>query len=90
MKRLTVTVRGTVQGVGFRAHAKATAERLGLVGTVGNNPDGSVTIVAEGPDAALDRLLEWVRTGPDAARVESLDERRTAASGGYEDFRILR
>ncbi len=90
MKRLTVTVRGTVQGVSFRAHAKTMADRLGLVGTVRNNPDGSVTIVAEGPDAALDRLLEWVRTGPDAARVESLDEHRTAASGAYDGFRILR
>ncbi len=53
-----VTVIGMVQGVGFRWTAKRIADALGVAGWVRNNPDGSVSIAAEGEDGTVDQFLE--------------------------------
>ena len=68
-EQLYAIVRGQVQGVNFRSATQAQARRLGLVGWVRNQPDGSVEVLAEGPRAALDKLLAFLRRGPPAARV---------------------
>jgi acylphosphatase len=65
--------RGRVQGVGFRWFVWREAERLGLGGFARNLRDGTVEVVSEGTDAALDRLEERLRHGPSGARVEALD-----------------
>lgn len=51
--RRRLTVRGIVQGVGFRPFVYALAHRLGLSGFVGNDSRG-VFIEIEGPHPALD------------------------------------
>lgn len=58
------TVRGHVQGVGFRYWAQARADELGLAGYARNLANGRVEILAEGADAALDRLAELLEPGP--------------------------
>lgn len=88
MKRLEITVRGTVQGVFFRDHTQRQAKRLDLSGQVRNNPDGSVTIAAEGPEPKLKELLAWAQDGPDAAQVESIDDQWGDATGEYRDFLV--
>jgi acylphosphatase len=55
--RLTVTVRGLVQGVGFRAWTRRRAMDLGLAGSATNLPGGEVEIVVEGARAQLDELV---------------------------------
>jgi acylphosphatase len=55
--RLTVWVRGQVQGVGFRWWTRARALELGLQGWAMNRPDGRVEVVAEGPVATLQTLV---------------------------------
>lgn len=75
MAPLHLRVTGRVQGVGFRWYIRAEAERLGLAGWVRNRPDGSVELVADGPQDARDVLLAAVQRGPPSAvvdRVESL------------------
>lgn len=74
MHRLTVIIRGRVQGVWFRVYTKRKADALGLVGYAKNNSDGSVTVVAEGQESILRELLICCRIGPEIARVESLGE----------------
>jgi acylphosphatase len=69
-------VSGRVQGVFFRASARAEAVRLGLTGHAKNLPDGSVEVLACGDAAALQELERWLHTGPPAARVETV--RRSA------------
>lgn len=57
--RAQITVRGQVQGVGFRPYIFRLARELGLAGHVANNPDG-VQIDVEGPPervAAFTRRL---------------------------------
>lgn len=49
---------GRVQGVGFRASAAHAAKRLGLKGTVKNLPDGSVELIAQGPEDNLETLIK--------------------------------
>ena len=62
MKHLDIRVRGRVQGVCFRESTRQEAQRLGVAGTVRNEPDGSVFIQAEGDEKPLERLVAWCRT----------------------------
>ncbi len=70
MKHLTIQVFGRVQGVFFRADTKAEAQRLGLSCSADNNPDGSVTVEADGEPETLQKLLDWVKKGTATARVD--------------------
>ncbi|TGE25709.1 acylphosphatase [Hymenobacter aquaticus] len=85
----TFHVHGRVQGVFFRQSTKAEAQRLGLTGYARNNEDGTVTIEAEGPTAALNALEAWCHHGPPAARVDRV-EAQAGPVQGYTEFRIAR
>ncbi|MBX3028559.1 MAG: acylphosphatase [Chloroflexi bacterium] len=87
-QRLEATVRGRVQGVGFRWFVQRTAERLGLAGWVANRPDRSVEVVAEGDRAALDALLAALHDGPPAGRVDLVEHHLGPARGEPSGFRI--
>ena len=89
IERRIVRVTGDVQGVGFRASARAEAERRNIRGWARNEPDGSVTIDAEGEPAALAAFIEWCRRGPRAARVDAIDV-VPAEPAGHEGFQIVR
>lgn len=66
-------VYGTVQGVGFRYFTWCKATKLGLTGTVRNQADGSVAIVAEGEEAKIHALHQWLlQGGVRSARVERI------------------
>lgn len=86
--RLEATIRGRVQGVGFRYHVAQEARRLGLAGWVANEPDGSVRTVVEGSSAALDRLEQVLHVGPPGAWVEAVSTVRMPGTGGFDGFRI--
>ena len=68
MRRMTVFVRGRVQGVGFRWWTRARALELGLAGHARNTDDGRVEVVAEGAQPALQRLLELLVEEPPSTR----------------------
>ncbi|MFJ9412094.1 carbamoyltransferase HypF [Streptomyces sp. NPDC101393] len=79
--RRRITVRGVVQGVGFRPFVHALATELGLSGHVINTGDGVVTEI-EGAPAAVGRFGE--RIGADApplAFVEAVEGEDIAATG---------
>ena len=67
---LAITVSGRVQGVWYRASAKAKADELGIAGTVRNLPDGTVYIEATGPADQLEAFVIWCNDGPELARVD--------------------
>ena len=66
-------VTGRVQGVFFRATCARMARDAGLGGYVRNRADGSVEAAFEGPDDAVDRMVEWCRRGPGLARVDEVE-----------------
>ena len=71
--RMHVRARGRVQGVFFRAEARARAESLGVAGWIRNAEDGSVEAVFEGEPEQVESMVDWCRRGPAGARVEELD-----------------
>ncbi len=88
-ERLYALVRGRVQGVYFRAFVQRHATALGLHGWARNLSDGStVEVVAEGPRASLDALLEQLRKGPPSSRVDVVEESWQAAEGLDGPFRV--
>ncbi len=86
-KAIRATVRGAVQGVGFRDAAVRRAHDLGLLGWVRNGDDGTLLVHAEGDEHRVDVLLEFLQRGPPQARVESVESAQTAAEG-HEQFAI--
>ncbi|MGQ9510350.1 MAG: acylphosphatase [Thermaceae bacterium] len=73
MPRMVASVKGRVQGVGYRAFAQKKALELGLSGYAENLPDGSVEVVAEGPEEALLLFLHHLKQGPRLARVDEVE-----------------
>jgi acylphosphatase len=73
VKRVRVVVAGRVQGVFFRATCARLAREAGVGGYVRNLPDGRVEAAFEGPDDVVDRLAVWCRSGPETARVDSVE-----------------
>ncbi len=89
--RLTATVSGYVQGVGFRFSTRAVALAHRLVGVAENRPDDTVLVVAEGPRDQCQALLDWLQgTSRDAVRrpgrVDFVDARFGPAQGGFRTF----
>ncbi|HEY8134410.1 MAG TPA: acylphosphatase [Candidatus Limnocylindrales bacterium] len=87
-ERLEATVRGYVQGVGFRYFVVRRAKELGLAGWTANEHDGTVHVVAEGSPAALDELTRHLHAGPPGAHVERVDANRLPSVGDLRGFSI--
>jgi len=86
--RLDARVFGMVQGVGFRYWTMGTAEDLGLSGEVKNLNDGSVSVVAEGPQSQVHKLLDWLNSDRTPGRVERVDSSMSEARGHFHGFGV--
>jgi len=75
---LHVTVRGRVQGVGYRAWVEYQAVASHLEGWVRNRRDGSVEAVFAGPPKAVAEMVALCRHGPPSAKVEAVLAQDTA------------
>lgn len=89
-RRVRLHVTGRVQGVGFRYFTLSVGRNLGVSGWVKNEPDGSVSVEAEGESAAIEQLLLQVRQGPAHARVEHVSVADLPPSGAGGGFEIAR
>jgi acylphosphatase len=69
-----VTIRGRVQGVGYRAFVEHQARAHHLEGWVRNRRDGSVEALLAGPENAVSDMVALCRRGPVSARVDSVAE----------------
>ena len=74
MARLHVWITGLVQGVFFRDSTRRAVQGLAITGWVKNLPDGRVEAVFQGERALCEKALEFVRQGPQAARVDHVEE----------------
>ena len=83
-------VQGTVQGIFFRAFVKGHAEDLKLRGFVRNLESGEVEVVAEGDAENLDRLLVFLKKGPEHAQIRGVKVEERKWSGDFKNFKILR
>ena len=90
MARVTIRVRGRVQGVFFRDSAKKFAEKLQITGTVKNENDGGVSLICEGGRSSLEKFVEWCKNGGSSlAEVRDIDVEWEAGKNTYKDFKII-
>ena len=79
-----VSIRGRVQGVGYRDAMRHEARRLGVTGWVRNRHDGSVEALVQGSPEAVDALMQWVHRGPPLAMVLRVEA--FPADGAFTQF----
>ncbi|MFO7808567.1 acylphosphatase [Guyparkeria sp.] len=82
-----VYVSGQVQGVFFRDFTRQKAESSGVAGWVRNLPDGRVEAILEGEPTGVERLLDAMRAGPPAARVDDIQVSE-APPGHHDRFEV--
>ena len=73
----------------FRDFVTRKARGLGLLGTVKNNEDGTMSVIAEGDEGALNELLAFIKKGPLLARVDGVEVKWVEPLGRYKNFAIL-
>jgi acylphosphatase len=64
------------------------AKSLDIKGWCRNEPDGSVFIVAEGEDGAVNKLIRWAKDGSPLASVENVEVVEEKPTGEEKDFEI--
>ena len=74
-KTMHCFVSGRVQGVCFRMETREQAQFFGITGWVRNLPDGRVEVLASGDEQQLRELKEWLKQGPDLARVLKVESK---------------
>jgi acylphosphatase len=87
--RKRLIIQGRVQGVWFRDSTRQEARSLNVTGWVKNRRDGGVEAVAEGPEDAVGRLIQWCHHGPPAAEVSSVEENEEEWTGEFSSFDVV-
>jgi acylphosphatase len=89
VKRISITVSGRVQGVGFRYFSQDSAESLGISGWVRNNFDRTVECEAQGEEADLELFTAKLREGPPMSVVKHVAVNEILlVDGGVHGFEI--
>jgi acylphosphatase len=82
-----LTIRGRVQGVGFRYALADQARARKLSGWVRNRCDGSVEAIVAGAETDVEALIAWAHRGPPAARVSAVAVE--PATPDWREFEIV-
>ncbi len=86
---LRAVVYGRVQGVYFRDFTSRHAVELELTGYVRNLHDwNAIEVQAEGERSNLEKLIDYLKVGPPAAKVERLVTDWSEYTGTYAGFSI--
>ncbi len=88
MKHLNITIKGRVQGVGFRYSALQKAREMDINGFIRNTSGGDVYMEIEGDHDQVDQFLSWCYQGPPMAHIQKVDYQESDFEG-FRDFRIL-
>lgn len=83
-----ITVKGIVQGVGYRHFAYYNASKLGLKGYVKNLYDGNVEVWAEGEKSIIEELINLLKIGPKSAKVTDISIEWKPFIKNYKSFKI--
>jgi len=87
-QRITLKIYGLVQMVMFRDFIQRKARKLGLVGRVKNEDDGTVRVVAEGEKDNLEKLISLCYNGPVLSKVDKIDIDWQEPNGEFDEFEI--
>jgi len=86
--RVHLIISGFVQGVFFRSNTQEKAKEIGVFGWVRNLGDGRVEAVFEGEKEKVLKIIEWVKKGPELARIENVEIKWEEYQGEFDDFEI--
>jgi len=86
MKRITATVSGRIQNVGYRARVISIAKEFKVTGSVQNLSDGRVRITAEGEEDILEGFLAAIKIKNTLIDVEDVEVEHSDMTGDYADF----
>ncbi len=86
-KCVGITIKGRVQGVGFRYQTQNAAKKFGIKGFVKNMPDGSVYVEACGQNKNIELFLDWCKKGPLLANVSEVNSNEISFEN-HDDFNI--
>ena len=81
-----VTIRGRVQGIGYRAWVEHQARTSKLEGWVRNRRDGSVEALFAGPATVVADMVALCRHGPPSSRVDSV----TSETASVDELNLRR
>ena len=84
---LRYTIRGRVQGVGYRYFTQRIALRLGVRGWVRNLRNGDVEVHAEADNTTLADFRRELERGPSSSTVDEVTEAQAVADN-YSSFEI--
>ncbi len=87
-KRIECLVTGRVQMVMYRDFVTRSAKKLGVVGEVWNNKDGTVSVIAEGDEEVIALFVNRLERGSLLARVEGVEVLLFPAKNSYTNFTI--
>lgn len=87
MRAIRALVSGAVQGIGFRESTRRRARKLGVLGWVRNEDDGTVAVHAEGEPGAVEALVAFLRKGPRGADVRGVEVEDVRVEG-HEQFAV--
>ncbi|WP_300368065.1 acylphosphatase [Brachyspira sp.] len=74
MFKVDITLKGRVQGVGFRYYAKQIADEMKIGGKVWNNYDGSVEVIGYlETKAQIDEFVDKIKIGPQMSSVKEVN-----------------
>jgi len=90
IKRAEAIIYGIVQGVYFRYYTRREAERLGLMGWVVNQRDGTVKVVVEGPEKALQEMVRFLLQGSPGSTVDHVEVDWLESTSEFNEFNIRR
>ena len=79
---------GSVQGVNFRSQLRDIALGLDIAGLAKNEPDGSVSVEAEGEERDLQKLLNLCYNGIRYAQVTMIDAIWDETQNSFRTFVI--
>ncbi len=87
-KKAHLTVRGQVQGVGYRFFVQKIAKKNGLAGWVKNKEDGSVEVTTEGEESLIETFIQTLRTQHPWAKVDALEVEWASCANEFHSFDI--
>jgi len=87
-KAFLLTIKGRVQGVGYRWFTRQCANELSVNGYVKNLYNGDVEVFVEGETTALERFMLDLKQGPSFSRVDQIVIKEFPYEAKYTDFQV--
>ena len=86
--RAHVIMSGMLQGFFVRSAVKTKARLLKINGWIRNNTESELEAVFEGEKDELERMVEFLRMGPNRAVIYNFDLKWEDHTGEFQEFEI--